>query len=104
MGFHSAFKGLKKCVCVHALMHVCDQRLQGKCLVCILVNALLLCLELFDVLITVLFFCALPFPYMSGNVCYKLHFVKGYMIIDFLIADSASHRTWFHSTHSNRRL
>jgi hypothetical protein len=69
-----------------------------------LVNVLLLCLELFDVLITLLFFCALPFPYMSGKVCSKLHFIKGYMIIDFLIAESASLHTWVHSTHLNRRL
>jgi hypothetical protein len=95
---------LKKSVYVHRLVHVCDQMFKGKCLVCILVNALLLCLELSDVLITLLFFCALPFLYMSGNVHSKLHIVKGYMIIDLLIADSASLRTWFHSSHLNRRL
>jgi hypothetical protein len=42
-----------------------------------LVNALLLCLELFDVLITLLFFCALPFPYMSGNVLLQIPLCKG---------------------------
>ena len=96
---------LKKCLYVHALVvHVFDQRVKGQCLVCILVDALLLCLKLFDVLTTLLFFCALPFPYVSGNVHSKFNFIKGYMLIDFLIADSASLRTWFHSTHLNRRL